>query len=625
MTGRFARTLLLALASVVLLATPVFAYLYRAPVTITENASTSHDMLPVLWNQNNTWLASNGFMNSTANDTRVQTLGGLNKPWTVADNKTLTAVPVPADSQTNLYFATGESEASAMDIILGYGGYITVSDDADLELGDNFTIEQKGWVDTDNGTDKNLVYKQDAFRTYVSSTVSGNITSSINAWDFQDYFDTDLWTDVGTKIHVTIGGSRINYEAERSTIDERCYYDLTATDDTGWRLDFKWHPTSKGGVNGRVALGLWDALANWNGFPGDAIVLYVIETSANIQRYDGGAVANSSGISFVHGTTYYVTLQRTSAIGVVLSIYSDAERITHIAGSPKTWAIPATVGGLRYIGISNYDDNNGEANEQIGWIDTLKFNDNTTSVTVTVTATGVSSGEHTVKTTADGTNLKIYIDDVEEDSTALGGASVTDGANDWTIDQNNVMPYMDYYKHTVNGTLVGWYQPNDIISGTTLPDRAGTAEDGVITWGSNPAGVGATVGSMSSSGQPDIGATSDTSTSDLLPVVGGTNWNPTPGVSAKLQANPMRPIVVAVSDNTTLSEYQVWVLLGIIFVVFVTVLVGANVRGHHLVTGIAASVAIILMVVWTVFPLLALIVVVLAIWSGLVSERSPSL
>jgi hypothetical protein len=33
-----------------------------------------------------------------------------------------------------------------------------------------------------------------------------------------------------------------------------------------------------------------------------------------------------------------------------------------------------------------------------------------------------------------------------------------------------------------------WYQPNTMISGTTLPDRDGT-QNGVITWGNNPAGI----------------------------------------------------------------------------------------------------------------------------------------
>ena len=176
---------------------------------------------------------------------------------------------------------------------------------------------------------------------------------------------------------------------------------------------------------------------------------------------------------------------------------------------------------------------------------------------------------------------------------------------------------------TTRGQIL-WFEPNTIISGTTLPNRTGGG-NGVITWGANPTGVGVSLGSMTSSGQSDIGVVSDTSTGDILPTVGGTDWRPDTGISASLQANPMRPIVTAISDNTTLSEYQVWVWFGIILVIFVTVLVGANVRGHHLITGIAMTVAIILLVVWTIFPWGTLFIAALAVILGLVSERSPSL
>jgi len=147
---------------------------------------------------------------------------------------------------------------------------------------------------------------------------------------------------------------------------------------------------------------------------------------------------------------------------------------------------------------------------------------------------------------------------------------------------------------------------------------------GAITWGSNPAGVAVELGSMTST-DVSISTGTETSTGDILPDAGTVDWNQEPDVTGSLLTNPLRPIVTAISDNTTLSERQVWVWLGVIFVVFITVLVGANVRGHHTITGIAASAAIILMVVWTIFPLLSLVAVILAIWGGHVSERSPSL
>ncbi|GAH79199.1 unnamed protein product, partial [marine sediment metagenome] len=49
--------------------------------------------------------------------------------------------------------------------------------DASLELSDNFTIELDAWVDTTSDANKNIVYKQDAFKTYVAADT--NITSEI--------------------------------------------------------------------------------------------------------------------------------------------------------------------------------------------------------------------------------------------------------------------------------------------------------------------------------------------------------------------------------------------------------------------------------------------------------------
>ena len=258
--------------------------------------------------------------------------------------------------------------------------------------------------------------------------------------------------------------------------------------------------------------------------------------------------------------------------------------------------------------------------------------------TLTVTMTGVVatsitpvvSGAHVVTISSDGVNLMLQLDgDATWDGTnssraATAGAPVAGNANNWIL-MSNAIPYMDYYTHTVGGTLIVEYEPVYMINVDILPDLEGVAQNGTITWGANPAGIAVTISSMTSSAQPIIGGGGDTSTSDLLPSAGDSDWNTEPAVTGALLTNPLRPIVVAVSDNTTLSERQVWVLFGLITVVFITVLVGANVRGHHLITGIASGLAMVLMIVWTIFPIWAVIVVIMAVAGGLISERSPSL
>lgn len=82
--------------------------------------------------------------------------------------------------------------------------------------------------------------------------------------------------------------------------------------------------------------------------------------------------------------------------------------------------------------------------------------------------------------------FKIYVDDMvtPKDSIALS-QQVLDNSIAWVMIKDNTVPCMNYYKHTVDGTLIAWYQPVAMISGTTLPDREGAAQNGTITWGSN--------------------------------------------------------------------------------------------------------------------------------------------
>jgi len=176
---RFTKALLLALLAITVIAVPVLAYTFRATYTVAESGNVSYDMYLATCNVSNQWMADNGFFKATALDTRVETLAGGTRPHMVVDDRTLAATPLSAYSQANLYFTTGNSDLTTMDIIVGYDGYITASDDATLELGDNFTIETSLWVDTDNGTDKNLVDKDGVFSVFVSPTVSENITATI--------------------------------------------------------------------------------------------------------------------------------------------------------------------------------------------------------------------------------------------------------------------------------------------------------------------------------------------------------------------------------------------------------------------------------------------------------------
>ena len=77
-----------------------------------------------------------------------------------------------------------------------------------------------------------------------------------------------------------------------------------------------------------------------------------------------------------------------------------------------------------------------------------------------VTVTGITNGKRKVIVSADGTDLVLSVTEYNDvhlgnspQTIALAAATVPDNANDWLLTQNNVMPYMEYYQHTVADTL----------------------------------------------------------------------------------------------------------------------------------------------------------------------------
>ena len=210
---------------------------------------------------------------------------------------------------------------------------------------------------------------------------------------------------------------------------------------------------------------------------------------------------------------------------------------------------------------------------------------------------------------------------------AASTVSVPDNASPYLLAQDNVMPYIESLEMTVGGNQQLYYAPNAMIISDTLPDRGSdaTSNPATITWGTNPVGVTVSVGSMTSSGQPTIGAVTPDPTRDSLPVAGGGDWNIEPDVSGTLLANPFRPIIIAVSDNTSLTERQTWVWSGIAFVVMVFGVAARGLKGHVGLAGVATGIALVINIVMTIFPIIVLPLAILLIVGGLISERSPSL
>jgi hypothetical protein len=200
----------IAICLLLVVVVPVLAYLYYAPVTITESAGTSYDVLALSFNMSILYLITNGFITtSTALDTRITTLDGTAQPHMVANDKVLTVVTnLAGNTSVNRYFITGEATLSSFPIITGYNGYVTVNDTADLEPGDVYAFGVVAYFDTSAGADKYVIWKDGAIDFYVTadeelsfnvtggnSLVATGVASGVHT--IMVYSDSvDMWMDI---------------------------------------------------------------------------------------------------------------------------------------------------------------------------------------------------------------------------------------------------------------------------------------------------------------------------------------------------------------------------------------------------------------------------------------------
>jgi len=510
--------------------TVLAAYSYYANIQVLETDGNSYTYLPIIADVDNDYLSDNGYISLTGLDTRVLSGSTELKHLVVDDSVLFVAPTVGANSTGNYkYTLNNTSSLDNFPVIVGYDGYITIPSEIadDMQLGDDFEIEFDGYVDTSSGSDKNLVYKEGACIGYVSG-------------------DEEItFTLFGSSITWTSPTGHSDPEAEW-TSETNAYDDNTTTY-----------------ASDNIGIDSW----------GDSLELTISEAEFSDVRFY--AYWNATHINEIDLDVFYDDIWND----VYQGPYADQTWVTKNLGSIEMVSKARvrfynTYGALWDADLYEFD---------FGLTDT------------SVIATGISSGAHTIKAYADGTDLGIIVDEGEagevSDTLLLSGASVPDNANDIIINQNNVMPYFDYLKWTVSDTLIAWYQPISMIVGTTLDDREGTdagetgtgEEDGVITWGANPAGVDAAIGSLVSSSQPGIAPAAEEEAVDVLPggeiPAGGTVD------TATLEDNPMYFIVELLSENADLTEEQIWFGGATLIILLAMGIAVAKVPNHLLLAG----------------------------------------
>jgi hypothetical protein len=189
---------------------------------------------------------------------------------------------------------------------------------------------------------------------------------------------------------------------------------------------------------------------------------------------------------------------------------------------------------------------------------------------------------------------------------------------------NGGYPYLlwwyDPYEYPGDFTQVLWFQPNAIIEGTTLPDRCEN-EDGIITWGANPAGIDITYEGLFPEDEYEFEPVIPTTPDIIEPEPSGLTGDVD---LEKLENNPFHPLVMAIASVDGFTERLVW--LGLAIFILIACMIAVQLLTSHMVltslTGLGLST---LFYVWGIFPLWVPVLLVMGLVASIIYERMPTI
>lgn len=235
----------------VTLASDVSQCSYYATIRITNNGTSAYNVSVPL-TLNTSYFVDNGYMSSSLNNTAMVNNYGNDtayNPAILSNTTWMIFVPViPANSSIDyaLYMGGNQDADGKLSLIPGIVTGLSSVDSASLELANNFSISQTGFIDTSYAVGKNLTAKAGAIVCNV--TANGNVTASITG------IGSLTATDVATGEHT------INLFSNGSIIGLRVDYDPITVNASDINLDgvvnqldvdlvqhfilFPWHPGS---------------------------------------------------------------------------------------------------------------------------------------------------------------------------------------------------------------------------------------------------------------------------------------------------------------------------------------------------------------------------------------------
>ena len=432
------------------LATPS-VWNYYFVINVQDTSGVTRTNVPVLTGVSGNALNSSGYMSANGLDAQAAdgTSSSLGYMVGSADFPVVIDT-LPANGTVPVWLYTGVSPAAtSFPFVVGNGGFVTVTDNAALEPANNFSIVANGYLNTTAGASENIVSKTNALVVNVDPSVSGTIDTSVNGNTLNAVQQFSTATNsAGARIGGTIWGYQ-TFTATAGTINGLGIY-VYGVDGSQSTTTFMLYATSAGlptgsaltsGTIASVTASAWNTVSCSYTLAGSTVYAIVVKMPAGtygVNDFVWSSTAGSgAGYSNNSGSTY-------ASLGAYIYSYET------LAPLPQITGVSSGVG-------------------------TLSLSETTTA-----------GGTLTLSWTPSGGSANT--------STITGVGSVPDTANNWIIDQNNVMPYVTSYVETVSGVEKLKFQPNTIVSGTTLVDRDGT-QNGVITFGAN-SGITITYGGI---------------------------------------------------------------------------------------------------------------------------------
>lgn len=407
--------LLITGSATLVLASDVSNAIWRGAITVSNNGTTA-SAVSTNMSLNTETLISNGYVADDLSDTAIQVNGvdtvfmpGANAtyPWSIF-------VPsIGAGQNLNYDLYTGNVTGGKIRYFPGDAG-MTSSDNADMELGDNFEVEQAGWISGESGY---LVGKIDAFAI---TTIDENFYA---------------YTEVDPNGKLTVNGLKVTAEGADRDENVYLYNDKGVNHFDALDIDFEIYQAATSLGDSRGGMAVSNTVATTAGFAATDISVHARKDGAGtywLTLIRGADVAVDS-YAATADTLYYCTLSRQAGNDSVnVLIYSDADRETLL----DTLTV-AGYGATKWRYLYGFVNNNNAvgAKDFDGYVQNINLNDGSIDITAgfpgtSVTASGLSSGEHTVKarqTTNLLTNGDFENGNPPDDWTAIRATAARDG------------------------------------------------------------------------------------------------------------------------------------------------------------------------------------------------------